>query len=530
MRHSTSPTPQNCTTTTITRLALCLSLLWISVGCATNPVTGKSELSVISESWELKTGKQQYQPMRQSQGGDYLADPEVQNYVREVGNKLAAVSDRNLPYEFHVVNDGTPNAWALPGGKIAIHRGLLTELKSEAELAAVLGHEIVHAAAKHGAKSVQRGVLLQSTVALAGVATKDSDYAKYAELGAGLGAALISTKYGRDAERESDLYGMNYMHRAGYDPMGAVDLQQTFVNLSKDRKSNKLGELFASHPPSQERVEANRRHAATLPKGGVRGAARYQQIMRRLNETKSGYEAYDKATKAFADANFGEARRLANKALSIEPNEARFHSLLGDIANVDDRLPGAQRHYRNAIRLNDSFFYPYLQSGLVSRDLGELTAAKRSLNRSVELLPTATAYNALGDIAETEGNLPEAKEYYAAASKDPGSAGQTALTALIKLNVAERPDAYIDTAVGLASNGEWVIAMRNNAPRAFTDIELELLYRANDGRVQRRQITLSGTLAAQSTRQTRTGLDATSATSPQVRVRRVTLAASLPTT
>ena len=92
-----------------------------------------------------------------------------------------------------MVNDGTPNAWALPGGKIAIHRGLLTELKSEAELAAVLGHEIVHAAAKHGAKNIQRGVLLQSTVALAGVATKDSDYAKYAELGVGLGAALIST-------------------------------------------------------------------------------------------------------------------------------------------------------------------------------------------------------------------------------------------------------------------------------------------------------------------------------------------------
>ena len=158
--------------------------------------------------------------MRQRQGGDYLADPEVQNYVREVGNKLAAVSDRELPYEFHVVNDGTPNAWALPGGKIAIHRGLLTELKSEAELAAVLGHEIVHAAAKHGAKNIQRGVLLQSTVALAGVATRDSDYARYAELGVGLGAALISTKYGRDAERESDLYGMNYMHRAGYDPMG----------------------------------------------------------------------------------------------------------------------------------------------------------------------------------------------------------------------------------------------------------------------------------------------------------------------
>ena len=203
-----------------------------AVGCATNPVTGKSELSVISENWELNTGKKQYLPMRQSQGGDYIADPEVQDYVREVGNKLAAVSDRKLPYEFFVVNDSTPNAWALPGGKIAVHRGLLTELKSEAELAAVLGHEIVHAAAKHGAKSMQRGLLLQSTIALANVATKNSNYTEYAQLGVELGAALITTKYGRDAERESDRYGMNYMHRAGYDPAGAVDLQQTFVNLA----------------------------------------------------------------------------------------------------------------------------------------------------------------------------------------------------------------------------------------------------------------------------------------------------------
>ena len=154
----------------------------------------------------------------------------------------------------------------------------------------------------------------------------------------------------------------------------------------------------------------------------------------------------------------------------MEPKEARFHSLLGDIANVDDRLPGAQRHYRNAIRLNDSFFYPHLQSGLVSRDLGELAAAKRSLNRSVELLPTATAYKTLGDIAETEGNLLAAKEYYAAASKDPGTAGQAALTSLIKLEVAAQPGAYIDTAIGLANNGEWIIAVRNNAPRAFAAI------------------------------------------------------------
>jgi tetratricopeptide (TPR) repeat protein len=247
--------------------------------------------------------------------------------------------------------------------------------------------------------------------------------------------------------------------------------------------------------------------------------------MRRLNETKPAYAAYDKATKAFEEADFVNARRLTTEALSIEPNEARFHSMLGDIANVNDRLPGAQKHYREAIRLNDSFFYPYLQNGLVSRDLGELSAAKRNLNRSVELMPTAAAYNALGSIAEDEGNLPQAKEYFAAASNDPGSAGQAALTSLIKLNVAEQPGAYIDAAIGLASNGEWIVALRNNAPRRFSNLELELVYLDTNGRVQRRQLSVSGTLAAQSTQRISTGLGA-NITNAQVSVRRVKLAAN----
>jgi predicted Zn-dependent protease len=88
--------------------------------------------------------------------------------------KLVKVSDRpNLPFEFVVINDSVPNAWALPGGKLAINRGLLTELKSEAELAAVLGHEIVHAAARHGARSVEQGTLLAAGAAIIGALTAD---------------------------------------------------------------------------------------------------------------------------------------------------------------------------------------------------------------------------------------------------------------------------------------------------------------------------------------------------------------------
>lgn len=208
-------------------------------GCATNPVTGKKELSFVGEDWELKVGAQQYSPGRQSQGGDYAADPRVVAYVNKVGQRLAAVSDRKLPYEFKVINSDVPNAWALPGGKIAINRGLLVKMKSEAELAAVLGHEIVHAAAKHGAKGMTRGVLLQGGLLAATIASSGKEYSNLAQLGANVGAQLINTRYGRAAELESDRYGIEYMARAGYDPQGAVDLQATFLELSKDSKRGK---------------------------------------------------------------------------------------------------------------------------------------------------------------------------------------------------------------------------------------------------------------------------------------------------
>lgn len=126
-------------------------------GCAVNPVTGHNEIAFVSESQELAIGQKNYAPYRQAQGGDYVVEPELTRYVKSVGERLAKVSDRKLPYEFNVINDSTPNAWALPGGKISINRGLLVELRSEAELAAVLAHEIVHAAARHSAQSMERG-------------------------------------------------------------------------------------------------------------------------------------------------------------------------------------------------------------------------------------------------------------------------------------------------------------------------------------------------------------------------------------
>ena len=267
--------------------------------CAVNPVTGERNFQIYGTDWEQEVGSQMYAPMKQSQGGEFILDPELTIYVKEVGDRLADQARRKeeLDFEFSILNDSTPNAWALPGGKIVINRGLLKELESEAELAAVLGHEIVHADAAHGARAQSKGMLTQvgavATMLVLG-STVDSQAAR--EIGMMvpvLGAQLLNQKYGRDAERESDEYGMLYMSEAGYDPQGAIELQETFVELSEGRNEDWMSGLFASHPPSRERVENNRKTAAGLPPGGNMGEEKFLAETAYLRRVGPAYKAFD---------------------------------------------------------------------------------------------------------------------------------------------------------------------------------------------------------------------------------------------
>ena len=208
-------------------------------GCSVNPVTGEKQLSLIPESQELSIGSEQYKPTQQTQGGQFYLDPELNLYVSQVGQKLAKVSDRpDLPYEFVVLNSSVPNAWALPGGKIAINRGLLMELEDEAQLASVLGHEIVHAAARHSVQRMQQGMLISAGVAGLGFALSDNEWAGLIMGGAAMGAQLALAQYSQGDELESDHYGIRYMKAAGYDPQAAVELQEVFVRLSEDRDTS----------------------------------------------------------------------------------------------------------------------------------------------------------------------------------------------------------------------------------------------------------------------------------------------------
>ena len=466
-------------------------------GCAVNPVTGENEIAFVSESQEMAIGQKNYAPYRQAQGGDYVIEPELTRYVRAVGDRLARVSDRKLPYEFNVLNDSTPNAWALPGGKISINRGLLVELRSEAELAAVLAHEIVHAAARHSAQSMERSVFLQGALLAAGVALGDSQYRDLGMLGANVGAQLTNQAYSRDDESEADLYGMRYMIRAGYDPAAAVQLQETFVRLAEGKQANWLEGLFASHPPSRERVAANRRMLAELGNpGGEVGEARYQQAIARLKRNRPAYEAYDEAKEAAKKGEWSAALAKVNAAIRIEPDEATFYSLRGEIKAAQKDGKGALRDLDQAVTLNPDYFRPLLVRGLTRRETGDAGGATRDLERSLALLPTAEAYYGLGRVAEQGGRREQAVAYFRKAAASPSDAGTLAGRQLARLDLEQNPARYVAATLGLSNDGYLVVQVKNKAQVAVRDVRVVVGPRIGDGLREKASYRVSRVLEA----------------------------------
>jgi predicted Zn-dependent protease len=488
-------TPRRHPVTSVQRF-LQVSLLLLAVtACSVNPVTGKREITFVGTESEIQMGRQNYQPMQQSQGGVYDVDESLTDYVDEVGDRLAAVSDRELPYEFVVLNNSVPNAWALPGGKIAINRGLLVELNSEAELAAVLGHEIVHAAARHSARQIERGMLLQGVVLVTAVATSDSSYGDYATGGANIGAQLLSQSYGRGAELESDLYGMRYMARANYDLQGAVSLQETFVRLSEGQESDWMSGLFASHPPSRERVEANIRTAAEFPAGGETGADRFQAVMAKTITALPAYAAYDEGRAALAEDDVAKAVNQAEMAIALFPEEANFYALRGDARYLDKKYDMAISNFDSAIRRRNNFFYYYLQRGRAHGELEADDLAVQDLEKSLTLLPTGLAHFSLGNIATRRGDHAAAIEHYREAAGGQGEYAESAKISLVRLDLADNPDTYVLTRCDVDTAGQLIVSVKNNTAVTIEGVAMNISFIDRSGTSRTSQRSVRGRMA-----------------------------------
>lgn len=244
---------------------------WLLAGCATNPVTGESDYVLMSEQQEISLG-QRYNREILKEMPPY-DDPELNALVRSIGKQLAAHSHRTgLDYRFTIVDSPTVNAFALPGGYIYITRGMLAYLNSEAELAAVLGHEIGHVTARHSVRQHSA----QTTASVVGAVVSVATGIQGVDDLTNMAGTAIVRGYGREHELEADRLGAEYMARSGYDPdamlevIGILKDQETFEKKrarEEGRKPNVYHGLFSTHPENDTRLQEVVRAARTHKTG-----------------------------------------------------------------------------------------------------------------------------------------------------------------------------------------------------------------------------------------------------------------------
>jgi len=224
-----------------------VSAALLIAGCATAPVTGRSQFIMISPQQSQALGISAYQQIKQQT--PVVTSTEQARMVERIGQRIAAIAPGTSGYawEFNLFRDPTPNAFALPGGKVGVNTGLFDVAENEAQLAAVMAHEVGHVVAQHSAERMSRDMITQLGIGAVGAATASPELSNLAASAATLGVTLPFT---RSQEAEADHIGLIYMARAGYDPRAAVELWKNFQSAGGARPPA----FLSTHPSPENRI------------------------------------------------------------------------------------------------------------------------------------------------------------------------------------------------------------------------------------------------------------------------------------
>ncbi|HTT60571.1 MAG TPA: M48 family metallopeptidase [Bryobacteraceae bacterium] len=212
---------------------------------------------------EIALGKQLAQEVERQ--AKIIDDPVIAEYVNRIGQNLVRNSDAKVPFTIKVIDSDEVNAFALPGGFFFVNSGLILKADSESELAGVMAHEIAHVAARHGTRQATRGELAQIGMIAASIVVPYT-WAGYAAMqGANMAIPMGFLVFSRKMEREADYLGLQYMYKAGYDPTSFVDFFEKVQTMEK-RKPGTVAKVFATHPMTDDRIEAAQNEIQTILK------------------------------------------------------------------------------------------------------------------------------------------------------------------------------------------------------------------------------------------------------------------------
>ena len=386
-------------------------------GCATSPVGGGAILVGMDES-EEKTVDRKQSPQQFSQDHGAVQDAALNQYESEVGRGLDSKSHRpQMPYSYRVLNANYVNAYTFPGGAMGVTRGILVELDNEAELAALLGHEIGHVNARHAAQRQGQAMVTQVAVVGVNIIGAAAGYGSLTDLGTQLGASALLSSYSRDNEREADTLGQEYMVRAGYPASGMVGLQQLLVEQQK-ASPGMLQTMFATHPMSSERRDTARQLAAgkyATSSGRDPGRERFMDHTAGLRRIQPSIAACQKGETALAGKRYGQAEAQFRTALKATPRDYAANLLLARCLAAQDKDGQALEYARAATAIYPQEAQAHKLVGVLALGQKDPAAAYEHLDRYDRLLPGDAGVTFLKGVSlEGMGRRPEAASQYAA--------------------------------------------------------------------------------------------------------------------
>lgn len=394
-----------------------LSAAGLALGCAVDPVTGKNTFNLMSEGEEVQVDRQ-YSPHQFSSDYGVTQDRQLNTYMASVGKKMAVLTHRpQMPYSFQVVNAVYVNAYAFPGGTIAATRGILLKMDNEAELAALLGHELGHVNARHTAEQMSKGQVTSLVIGLgqAVVAAKYSQYADIAQSLGQMGAGMLLASYSRDNEREADDLGNQYMVKAGYNTSGFVGLMNMLNTLSKN-KPGSAEILFSTHPMSDERYQtaaANARDKYQTTKNYPVNRERYMDSIKGLRDIQGAIENLQKGEEALGRKQYPDAESLFRQALRTAPNDYAGLVMMSKCLMFQEKFKDAERSAEKAQQVYPKESQAYHLSGFAKMQTGQFDAAYQEFVTCEQMLPgNPSLFFFKGLCLEKMNRKPQAAEEY----------------------------------------------------------------------------------------------------------------------
>ena len=360
-------------------------------GCVTNPVTGRSQLMLVSGNEEIAMDRKS-SPHQLSADYGVVQDRKLNAYVHGLGLRLATLGHRpNMPYAFRAVNANYINAYAFPGGTIAATRGILIGLDNEAELAALLGHELGHVCARHTAQQMTKGIV--SSTVLAGVtkyaSTKDE---RLGSIAAGLGqvgVGVLLARYSRENEREADNLGLEYMVKAGQNPKGFVGLMDMLRSTSQ-HKPNVVELMFATHPMSSERYATAVKQVTTTyagARGLPLGRERYMDNTAALRALREPIENMQKGEGAMGAGDFTQAEAHLKRAVAKAPGDYPANVLMAKCCLAQKQYAQAATYADRAVAIYPEEAQGHHIGGMAKIGAGKYGEAYNGFAAYEKLLP-----------------------------------------------------------------------------------------------------------------------------------------------